>query len=128
MAKITLDNLDKEIKKLLSDYGNTVFEAVNDNGLAAAEKVLVNELKSASPEGETGELKKNWKGSGKKYKMVRFVGNSKTVDDGSGGQIPLTNILEYSTTHGKPFIKRTFESSESKITDALVSAVKQELQ
>ena len=127
MAKITLDNLDKELKNLLSEYGNTVFEAVNDKGLAAAEKVLVVELKAASPEGETGELKKGWKGSGKKYKMVRFVGNTKTVDDGSGGQIPLTNILEYSTTHGNPFIKQTFESSEDKMTDALVTAVRQEL-
>jgi len=127
MAKITLDNLDKELKKLLAEYGNTVFEAVNDKGLAAAEKVLVDELKAASPEGETRELKKGWKGSGKKYKMVRFVGNTKTVDDGSGEQIPLTNILEYSTTHGNPFIKQTFESSEGNMTDALVTAVRQEL-
>lgn len=124
MKKIDIDNLEVSINDLLSEYGDMVYHGT-EKGLDAAEKVLINNLKSASPVGKTGKFAKSWKSKGKKYKLKRYVGNTKMVE-GRSGKIPLSNILEYSTTRGKPFIKRTYENSINAMTAAVIAAIKKE--
>jgi len=124
MKKIDIGNLEVSINDLLSEYGDMVYHGT-EKGLDAAEKVLINNLKSASPVGETGKFAKSWKSKGKKYKLKRYVGNTKMVE-GKSGKIPLSNILEYSTTRGKPFIKRTYENSMNTMIAAVIAAIKKE--
>ena len=115
MSRIDVDNLEVAIGNILEEYGDIVFKATEE-GLTAGEKVLINNLKAASPDknkktGATGEYKKSWKSKGKKYKLKRYVGNTKMVE-GREGKIPLSNILEYgSNSKHQGLIKRTYESS-----------------
>jgi len=121
MSKHDVEKLDKAIMDILEEYGDVVFKATNE-ALGAGEKILIKKLKSASPI-DTGVYKKTWKGTGKKYKMVRFVGNT-TAKITKGKEVPLSNVLEYSTEHGKPFIKKTYESSVNEIANAIINEVK----
>ena len=123
-SSIHVDGLEEAIMDALREYGDAVYVATEE-GLAAAEKVLVKNLKAASPV-RTGRFAKGWKGTGKRYKLVRFVGNNTTVTGKGGEKIALANILEYSTTKGKPFIKRTFQNSIDEMAAAVVAEIKRE--
>jgi len=120
--KIDPDELEGAISEILEEYGDAVFKATEE-GLTNAEKILIKNLKEASPEGITKQFKKHWKGKGKKYKLRRYVGNTKMVK-GKKGKIPLANILEYSDKHGKPFIRQTFAKSIRQMAKAIVDEVK----
>lgn len=121
--KIGVNDLQKAISDILTEYGDYVYK-LTEEGLAEAEKVLIQAEKDASPVG-TGEYKKSWKGSGKKYKLSRYVGNVKTVK-GKSGDIPLANILEYSAKskhQGK--IKRTYNAAVPEMAKAIVNKIKE---
>ena len=118
---INIDDLAISIEELLDNYSDDIYFATNE-GLDEAEKVLIKNLGNASPIGKTGEFAKSWKGKGKKYKLRRYVGNTKMVD-GKKGPIPLSNILEYSTVRGKPFIKSTYEKSIPEMRDAIIKSI-----
>ena len=124
--KIDVNNLEAAIADILREYGDVVYKATEE-GLTAAEKVLINNLKASSPKSPGGgKYAKSWKGKGKKYKLRRYVGNTKTVKNKSG-EIPLSNILEYSAKsphQGK--IKRTYESSINQMAAAVVAEIKKE--
>lgn len=122
--KIKVADLQDAIAGILRDYGDVVYEATEE-GLDAAEKVLIKNLKAASPK-KTGEFAKSWKSKGKKYKLVRIVGNTKTVPAKKGKEIPLANILEYSPVRGKPFIKDTYYASIEEMAAAVVAEIKKE--
>ncbi len=111
------------IEKIVKEYSDTIYYATEE-GLDEAEKILINELSAASPV-KSGKFARSWKGKGRKYKLQRYVGNTKTVE-GKSGKIPLSNILEYSTIRGKPFINRTYQSSINKMTAAIIAAIKKE--
>jgi hypothetical protein len=123
MAKaININSLETAIESILKDYSDVVFKAT-DESMSAGEKVLIKNLKSASPSA-TGEYKKSWRGTGKKYKLKRYVGNSKLVQT-DGGEMPLSNILEYAEkSKYKGLIKRTYESSANEIASAIVNEIK----
>ena len=124
--KVDIDNLEVAIVDILREYGDVVYQATEE-GLTTAEKVLIKNLKAASPEGPSKKYKKAWKSKGKKYKLRRYVGNTKTVQ-GKSGEIPLSNILEYSSKsphQGK--IKRTYEGSINEMAAAVVAEIKKEV-
>lgn len=121
-SSIKVSNFADAISDILDDYMDSVYEATEE-GLAAAEKVLVGELKKATPE-KTGKFAKGWRGTGKKYKLMRFVGNEVTVKGKNGKEISLANIFEYSVIRGRPFIKATYENNLDKIYTAAVAAIK----
>ncbi len=129
--KVDIDNLEIAIADLLTEYGDVVYKAT-EGGLTAAEKVLIKNLKATSPDknkktGATGEYKKSWKSKGKKYKLKRYVGNTKMVK-GKSGEIPLSNILEYSTkSPHQGLIKRTYEKSAEEMAQAVVNEIKKEV-
>lgn len=118
---LTPEMLEDAISDILEEYGDVVYK-MTEEGLTKAEKILIKNLKVASPK-KTGQFAKNWKGKGKKYKLRRFVGNT-TVVEGKSGDIALANIFEYSTTRGKPFIKATFENSVPEMAQAVVDDIK----
>jgi hypothetical protein len=119
--KVDINNLQVAVEDILRDYGDLIYQATEE-GLTAAENVLIKNLKAASPK-KSGKFAKSWKSKGKKYKLKRYVGNT-TMVQGKKGEIPLSNILEYSTTRGKPFIKRTYESSINEMATAVVTEIK----
>jgi len=122
--KVDVNNLQVAIGDILRDYGDVVYKATEE-GLTAAEKVLINNLKANSPK-DKGKYAKSWKGKGKKYKLHRYVGNTKTVP-GKSGEIPLSNILEYATkSPHQGLIKRTYESSINQMAAAVVAEIKKE--
>ena len=124
MAKsIDIANLQAAIGDILKDYGDVIYNATEE-GLDAAEKILVDNLKNASPS-RTGNFRKNWKGTKRKYKLSRYVGNTTKVK-GASGEVALTNIFEYATERGKPFIKKTYESSINEMAAAVVAEIKRE--
>lgn len=133
MAKsININSLEVAIGDILKDYGDIIFKAT-DEALGAGEKVLINNLKSASPSA-TGDYKKSWKGTGNKYKLKRYVGNTKTITEKltykkktmtKTKETPLSNILEYSpTSPHQGLIKRTYQSSVNEIASAIVNEIK----
>lgn len=118
--KINIDDLEIAIEDLLDDYSDEIY-FLTDEGLNEAENVLIENLKEASPK-DSGKFAKSWKGKGKKYKLRRYVGNTKMVE-GKKGPIPLSNILEYSTIRGKPFIKKTYEESIPAMREAIIKTI-----
>lgn len=123
---IDVDNLVVAIIGALEEYTDTIYQAT-EKGLDAGEKYLIDELKSTSPKSEGGgDYAKSWKSKGKKYKLKRYVGNVKLVK-GKKGEIPLSNILEYSTkSPHQGLIKRTYEASSDGITRAIINEIKKE--
>lgn len=120
---IRVDGFQEAVKEILREYGDVVYQATEE-GLDAAEKVLISNLKGATPK-KSGKFAMSWKSTGRKYKLVRFVGNTTTVE-GKSEDISLANIFEYSTTRGRPFIKNTFESSINEMAAAVVAEIKKE--
>lgn len=109
-------NLYEELKSVLDEYSNDLFEA-KERGLDKASDYLVEKLEAESPV-KTGTLKKSWLRTDK-YKAVRYVGNSSVGSTNKYGYgIPLTNLLEFSSK-GKPFIRRTFEENKEKIIEII---------
>ena len=52
-------------------------------------------------------------------------GIHKKMVNGKKGEVPLSNILEYSTgKKARPFIKRTHENSVNEIANAIIEEVK----
>lgn len=130
---VNVNNLDAAIVDILREYGDVVYEATEE-GLTAAEKVLIKNLKANSPKGVTREYtreytrkyQKSWKSKGKKYKLKRYVGNTKTVKGKNSDAIPLSNILEYSSkSPHQGLIKRTYESSIDEMAAAVVAKIKE---
>ena len=122
LSAIDVSGLQGAISDILEQYADDVFIATED-GLDKAEQLLIGNMKAASPS-DSGKFKSSWKGTKRKYKGVRFVGNTKNVRS-KGRNIPLINIFEYSTTnHAHPFVKQTFESSIDAMKNAIIAAIK----
>ncbi len=122
--KINPSEFQAAIEGALREYGDVVYKATEE-GLDAAENVLIKKLKAATPR-KTGEFSKSWKGTKRKYNLMRFVGNTKKVS-GAKGDISLADIFEYSTTKGRPFIKSTYEKSTNEMVAAMVATLKKEI-
>lgn len=119
--KVDVAGLQKAVERIMDDYGDVIYKATEDSIDAAAD-VLVTNLKAESPK-KTGKFARAWKSTGKQYKLLRFVGNSTTVKT-KKGETALSNILEYSQKHGKPFIAQTSNSSLNEMAAAFIAAIK----
>lgn len=132
-VEIDIESLNDTIMDILESYGDSIYLATEE-GLDAAEKILINNLRAASPtikKPPKGYVKKNfakaWKSKGKRYKLVRYIGNTTTVIGKNGEKIALANIMEYSTTRGNPFIKDTLNRSIPEMARAVVDVIKGEV-
>lgn len=79
-VKIKPSDLQGVVESILRDYGDKVYVAT-DEGLAAAEKVLIGNLKAATPvvspeKAPKGykdkKLRNGWVSTGKKYRLMRL--------------------------------------------------------
>lgn len=120
--RVDLDDIVLTIDKILKEHGELIYQATEE-GLDKAEKILIDNLKEDSPK-DTKGFAKSWKGKKKKYRLVRYVGNTKMVK-GKKGEIPLSNILEYSTkSPHQGFIKATYNKSLDKMITAIIDDIK----
>ncbi|WP_312611476.1 hypothetical protein [Oscillibacter sp.] len=130
-VKIKPSDLQSVVESMLRDYGDKIYVATDD-GIEAAEKVLIGNLKAATPvmnpeKAPKGykdkKLRNGWVSTGKKYRLMRFVGNKVSVQY-KGKDSPLSSILEYSEKHGHPFVKKTFDESVNEMAAAVVATIK----
>lgn len=92
-----------------------------DIGLDKAADRLMDELEKNSPSDPHSKGKKykfSWMVN-RKYKNIRYVGNTKTVKGTKGEDIPLSNILEYDENKGH-FIRNTYDSLESELINIVL--------
>lgn len=118
-SSVSVEKFEQELYQALKEYGDAVYIA-SDKALDAGVKILKNNLKDATPR-DRPEMYKQWKS--KKYKGERYVGNDAMVQ-GKKGEIPLSNILEFSTKRGHPFIRETYERSINEAVQAYINTLK----
>ena len=103
---------------MLGDYTEQI-----DNAIAAgadeAAQLFINHASAVSPK-DTGEYRNCWTTNDSKGRYKRYVGNAKTVK-GKKGNIPLINILEYSTVRGHKHVKQAVEESKSDIMSCYIN-------
>lgn len=118
---VKVENFKNALMEIIKEYGDSALSAA-EYGLDEAEKTMLDVLAKASPK-KTGDFAKKWIGTGRKYARLRFIGNQ-TIVKSKSGDIALANILEYSTTRGKPFIKKTVRKHNGEILNAMISEIK----
>ena len=125
-SSVSVEKFEQELFQTLKEYGDAVYIA-SDKALDAGVKILKNNLKAATPR-DRPEMYKKW--TSKKYPGTQYtgayVGNDAMVQ-GKKGEIPLSNILEFSTKHGHPFIRETYERSINEAVQAVINDLKKEL-
>lgn len=113
-------SLADELLPILEQYAGEL-RSLREQALDKASDFFVEQLQANSPE-RTGSLKQGWTRT-TKYKGVRYIGNTAvTVPDKKGHQIPLSNIVEYSSK-GRPFIRLTFEENREKIVNIIKETI-----
>ena len=122
-AIVDLANFETVLSEMLKEYGDKVFKA-SDECLDAAAKVMKDALVEATPR-RRPQMYRKWKI--KKYKGERYIGNDEVAPSRKSGDIPLTNVLEYSTKHGHPFIATTYEQNINAAVDAAINQLKKEI-
>jgi len=116
MAKGTnLTGFGDALSQILGEYSQEVDKAIQAGGDEAAD-YFIRTVSAASPV-KTGDYKSSWAKKDVKSKYRRYVGNTKKVSGKNGSQIPLINILEYSTVRGRPHVRQAVQQSKSGILD-----------
>lgn len=126
----TLAELQKDLAKLLNDYTYKVKEGISKGVDEAAQICIKHAEQNSPPDDHAGkEYYKSWKVKPMKHaKYHRYVGNTKKVKakyTDAQPTIPLINILEFSTTHGHPHVKKIIESSKNAVFDCIIEKIKE---
>jgi hypothetical protein len=98
------DFLGKFIQDVQKEVGDTLNE-----GLEEATDYLADKLQAKTPV-KTGVTKASWVKT-KKYRNVKYINNTATNKQG----YPIINVLEYSKTKGKPFVRRVVSRERKNI-------------
>lgn len=126
----TLADLQEDLAKLLNDYTYKVEQGIANGVQSAAEIVIKIAEQNSPPDDRAGkEYYKSWAIKPMKHaKYVRYVGNTKKVKahyTDAKPTIPLINILEFSTTHGHPHVKKIIDSSKNAVYDCIIEKIKE---
>lgn len=85
--------------KFIQDVQKEVGDTLNE-GLEEATDYLADKLQAKTPV-KTGVTKNSWVKQ-MKYRNVKYINNTATNKQG----YPIINVLEYSKTRGKPFVRK----------------------
>ena len=110
-------NFANELNALIKNLTIGLNKDIN-SAIEKASDELISQLKVNSPR-KTGNYSENWTKSS--YNKKVFIGNSTMVNGRNKKQIPLINILEYSTKHGKPHVQKIFENNLTKLENIIIS-------
>lgn len=100
--------------KFIQDVQTKVGDALNE-GLEEATDYLADKLQAETPV-DTGVTKDSWIKQ-KKYRNVKYINNSATNKQG----YPIINVLEYSKTKGKPFVRKVVAREKGNIERIIIS-------
>lgn len=98
------DFLGKFIQDVQKEVGDTLNE-----GLEEATDYLADKLQAKTPV-KTGVTKNSWVKQ-MKYRNVKYINNTATNKQG----YPIINVLEYSKTKGKPFVRKVVAREKGNI-------------
>lgn len=116
---LELGELGYALKKFVEEFGVKSFNYI-EVGLDEANELMLKNIIKATPKGETGELKKAWSSTERKYKGVRYIkNNAKRFDVKTGRFHNYINYLEFSKK-GKPFVRKTFKETYPKIKEIVI--------
>ena len=121
-----LADMDTAIMEVIGAYRTKALEAIA-KGAEDGAKIFIEDAKKVSPPFEGTS-----KGSPKyrdcwaikprpKAKYVRSVGNAKRVKGKNNTNIPLINILEFSTVSGRPHVSKAVQNSKDRIFTLFMS-------
>lgn len=122
----SLSEMDEAIMGVIGMYRSLILDAIEDTGDEGA-NLFIKEAQKVSPPFEG-----NSKGKPRyrdcwaikvrpKAKYVRSVGNTKKVKGKNNTNIPLINILEFSTVSGRPHVGKAVENSKNQILQLYIS-------
>lgn len=94
--------------KFIQDVQKEVGDTLNE-GLEEATDYLADKLQAETPV-DTGVTKNSWIKQ-MKYRNVKYINNTATNKQG----YPIINVLEYSKTRGKPFVRRVVSRERKNI-------------
>lgn len=100
--------------KFIQDVQKEVGDTLN-KGLEEATDYLADKLQSETPV-DTGVTKDSWVKQ-KKYRNVKYINNTATNKQG----YPIINVLEYSKTRGKPFVRKVVAREKGNIERIIIS-------
>lgn len=94
--------------KFIQDVQKEVGDTLNE-GLEEATDYLADKLQAETPV-DTGVTKDSWIKQ-MKYRNVKYINNTATNKQG----YPIINVLEYSKTRGKPFVRKVVAREKGNI-------------
>lgn len=121
--------MDEAIMGVIGNYRSLILDAIAE-GADEGANIFIKEAQKVSPpfEGKSKGSKRYrdcWAIKNRpKAKYVRSVGNTKRVKGKNGSQIPLINILEFSTVRGRPHVDKAVKNSEGQIMELYMSKLK----
>lgn len=122
----SLSEMDEAIMEVIGSYHAKALEAIS-KGAEDGAKIFIEEAKKVSPPFEgvskgSPRYRDCWAVKPRpKAKYVRSVGNLKTVKGKNNTNIPLINILEFSTVRGRPHVGKAVENSKNRIFQLFMS-------
>lgn len=119
MSKIKLDDLSKEMDKLITQFMKENFDATQ-RALTTTAKQGADILSKQSPI-RTGRFKSSWDVE-TKYANTKYIYNSALANN----RIPLSNIVEY-TPNNTPFIVQTMDRYKGELFRRFISEYEKEI-
>lgn len=122
----SLAEMDEAIMKIIGNYRTRVLEAM-EKGAEEGANLFIKEAQKVSPPFEgtskgSPRYRDCWAIKNRpKAKYVRSVGNSKKVKGKNNTNIPLINILEFSTVRGRPHVAKAVQNSAGQILELFQS-------
>lgn len=120
--KVDSTGFTDALSALLSEYSEMISNST-DEGLDDAAQIFIRNARSMSPL-RSGKYARNWKVKKGKYKNRRYIGNTTTVKGKNSSEIPLINVLEYSTVRGNKHVQRIFDASSVEMANAIANKLK----
>lgn len=119
MIKIKLDDLSKEMDKLITQFMKENFDATQ-RALTTTAKQGADILSRQSPV-RTGRFKSSWSVE-TKYANTKYIYNSALAKN----RIPMANIIEYTRNH-TPFIVQTMDRYKGELFRRFISEYEKEI-
>jgi hypothetical protein len=120
-------------RKVNTDFTTTTWSFIHDEinriqkkvgadvnkGLEEATDYLADKLEVATPI-NTGMTKSSWVKT-IKYNNIKYINNTATNKQG----VPIINLLEFSKSKGKPFVRKIVNNSKEEIENIIIKSLEE---
>lgn len=122
-VKIKTDGIELALEDILKNYQDLLTSATEE-GLDDAAEIFLKNAESMSPR-RTGDYARSWAVKEKKYRLRRYVGNTKAVKGKKSDAVPLINVLEYSAVRGRKHVQKIFNASLNGMVEAIAKKIEE---